>query len=118
MRLLVCGGRDLKCEPWVLSVLSTHIMPGTVVISGMAPGADTFAAEFGEGMGCEVVKFPVTDWRRPDGSIDRSAGPRRNARMLKEGKPEMVLAFPGGDGTANMVKQARAAGVPVMRVTP
>jgi hypothetical protein len=37
--------------------------------------------------------------------------------MLAEGKPEMVLAFPGGRGTANMVKQARSAGVSVCEVS-
>jgi hypothetical protein len=34
--------------------------------------------------------------------------------MLEEGKPDLVVAFPGGRGTANMVKQARAAAVKVL----
>jgi hypothetical protein len=38
--------------------------------------------------------------------------------MLEEGKPDLVVAFPGGTGTANMVKQARAAGVEVLEVSP
>jgi UDP-N-acetylmuramoylalanine-D-glutamate ligase len=33
--------------------------------------------------------------------------------MLRDGRPELVVAFPGGKGTAHMVKLARAAGVPV-----
>ena len=33
--------------------------------------------------------------------------------MLAEGKPDLVVAFPGGAGTANMIEQARAAGVRV-----
>jgi UDP-N-acetylmuramoylalanine-D-glutamate ligase len=33
--------------------------------------------------------------------------------MLKEGRPDLVVAFPGGKGTANMVAQARAAGIRV-----
>jgi hypothetical protein len=33
--------------------------------------------------------------------------------MLDEGKPDLVLAFPGGRGTRNMVGQAKRAGVPV-----
>jgi hypothetical protein len=43
------------------------------------------------------------------------AGPKRNAEMLLHG-PHVVIAFPGGNGTANMVRQARAAGVPVIEV--
>ena len=43
----------------------------------------------------------------------RAAGPIRNKQMLEEAKPDLVIAFPGGAGTANMVKQAREAGVKV-----
>jgi hypothetical protein len=32
---------------------------------------------------------------------------------MLEWKPDLVIAFPGGRGTADMVKQAKAAGVPV-----
>jgi hypothetical protein len=35
--------------------------------------------------------------------------------MLDESKPDLVVAFPGGPGTANMIKLARAAGVMVIR---
>jgi hypothetical protein len=37
--------------------------------------------------------------------------------MLAEGKPDLEVAFPGGRGTANMVKQVRAAGVEVLEVS-
>jgi hypothetical protein len=46
-------------------------------------------------------------------SLGRKAGPIRNQRMLTEGKPALVVAFPGGKGTANMVAQARATNVRV-----
>lgn len=41
------------------------------------------------------------------------AGPRRNQAMLH--LAEKVVAFPGGKGTANCVRQARALGLPVER---
>ena len=52
------------------------------------------------------------------GSYDAMAGSVRNALMLSDGKPDMVIAFPGGSGTADMVRQAEAARppVPVRRV--
>lgn len=50
------------------------------------------------------------------GPLDRSAGPKRNQRMLDKGKPDLVLAFPGGDGTADMVRKAKSAGVPIIEV--
>jgi hypothetical protein len=33
--------------------------------------------------------------------------------MLDEGKPDLVIRFPGNRGTANMLSQERAAGVKV-----
>jgi predicted Rossmann-fold nucleotide-binding protein len=36
--------------------------------------------------------------------------------MLTKGKPDIVIAFPGGSGTADMICQARKAGVPVEEI--
>jgi hypothetical protein len=57
--------------------------------------------------------FPA-DWVRHG----RAAGPVRNTRMLNDGEPDLVIAFPGGHGTADMVKQARAAGIEVREIGP
>ena len=46
----------------------------------------------------------------------KSAGPIRNQQMLIEGKPDLVLAFPGGKGTAHMVSIAKKKGVKVIEV--
>jgi hypothetical protein len=43
----------------------------------------------------------------------RAAGPIRNQKMLDWG-PDLVVAFAGGDGTACMMRLARAAGVEVI----
>ena len=39
-----------------------------------------------------------------------------NQRMLDEGKPDLVVAFPGAGGTKDMVRRAVKAGVPVHEV--
>jgi hypothetical protein len=49
------------------------------------------------------------DWKRHG----PAAGPMRNQRMLDWG-PDLVVAFAGGKGTADMVRRARAAGVDVI----
>jgi hypothetical protein len=36
--------------------------------------------------------------------------------MLEEGHPDLVMAFPGGRGTANMMRQSREAGIKVIEV--
>lgn len=121
MRVLVCGGRDLDSSlvwNWMeanatelcADVLNraSHVLI-THVIQGGATGADTGAARWAEASEIPVTCFRA-DWER----YGRQAGPLRNARMLAEGRPDAVIAFPGGAGTADMVRKARAAGLPVV----
>ncbi len=81
------------------------------LIHGAAIGADTHAARWASVAGLEVCLYPA-DWP----GLGRKAGPIRNSQMLREGKPDAVLAFPGGRGTEGMVALALKAGVPVWRV--
>ena len=46
----------------------------------------------------------------------KSAGHIRNQVMLDKGKPDVVVAFPGGRGTADMVRRAEGAGIEVRRI--
>lgn len=78
----------------------------TVTISGCARGADMLGIEWAEANGIEVARFPA-DWD----THGRAAGPIRNQQMLDEGKPDLVVAFPGGRGTADMVRRTKAAGI-------
>lgn len=108
-RALVCGGRgyhDTLAAGRVLSDLSPSL-----IIEGAAPGADRLAYHWAMSRGFAVTEYPA-NWN----TLGPRAGPIRNARMLAEGKPDFVLAFPGGRGTEDMVSKAKAAGVPVLRV--
>lgn len=81
------------------------------MIHGAAPGADRLAGNLAAMMGHNVEAYPA-DWD----TYGRAAGGIRNAQMLREGKPDVVYAFrlPGDSpGTDNMIKQAKAAGLPV-----
>lgn len=112
MRVLVCGGRDYTDKAFLWNVLDGLGPPAvSEVVSGMAPGADSFAAEWAERFGFPLHKFPA-NWQ----THGRAAGPIRNQQMLDEGKPDLVVAFPGGRGTADMVRRARQSGVPVMEI--
>lgn len=112
-RVLVCGGRHYSNRNRVAQVLFAAVerLGMTTIIQGAADGADRLAAEWGWDNRVGVASFPAK-WNE-DG---KAAGPIRNARMLREGKPDFVIAFPGGKGTADMVQQAEAAGVPVYRI--
>jgi hypothetical protein len=46
----------------------------------------------------------------------KSAGPIRNKKMLDEGKPDLVFAFPGGPGTNNMIKQAKEKNILIYNI--
>ena len=115
MRVLVCGGRDF-CNDRLLyrSLHALHALYGvTLLIEGGARGADRLAREWAVKTGVEVKTYPA-DWDKHG----RSAGPIRNEKMLLDGKPELVIAFPGGKGTAHMVALAEKAGVQVKTVRP
>ena len=115
MRVLVCGGRDYADRDWLFQELDAlRLARGVnVVISGCARGADTLGLEWAEARGIEVAPYPA-DWDRHR----RAAGPIRNQQMLDEGKPDLVIAFPGGRGTADMVKRATAVGVETVVIMP
>jgi hypothetical protein len=103
MRVLVCGGRNFSDYSFLSSVL-TNIHTTTKItriIQGEAPGADTLARQWANEHNILIIGFPA-DWN----TYGRAAGPIRNKQMLDEGKPDVVIAFPGNKGTRNMVAQA------------
>lgn len=112
--VLVCGGRDFN--DWLLMTLTLDEVdsedhPISLLINGAARGADKMSTNWALCNGTDYVEYPA-DWDK----YGRAAGAIRNRQMLVEGKPDLVVAFPGGAGTANMIKQARDAGVEVMIV--
>jgi hypothetical protein len=113
-RILVCGGRDYADKKSLGMVLDAAHSANPIIdlIHGAARGADTLAADWALSHGVRCTAYPA-DWE----SDGRAAGPLRNQRMLDHGKPHLVIAFPGGKGTADMIGRSEAAGVPVVKVT-
>jgi hypothetical protein len=107
MRVLVCGGRDFDDIALVYECL-TELRPSVVIHGGCPTGADFFADSWARA-NAEISVF-YADWTRHG----KAAGPLRNQRMIDEGKPDAVLAFDGGRGTADMVRRARAAGLQII----
>lgn len=113
-KVIVCGGRNFKDYERVQRELDFfHGEYGFAeVIHGCANGADTAAGRWAKEEGIKVREFPA-DWNKHG----KAAGPIRNKQMLAEGQPDLVIAFPGGKGTANMISQAKAAGLRVEEIT-
>ena len=120
MRVLVCGGRDFNDLGAVWSQLDTlHNLPRhlggtgpiTRIIQGGAGGADRLASQWASSNAVRQLEYPA-DW----GKHGKAAGPIRNQQMIDEGKPDLVVAFPGGRGTADMMARARAANIVVVEI--
>lgn len=113
MRVLVCGGRDYRNKAHVFAELDA-VSP-TFLIEGGADGADAWAWQWAKRNLTPECRLSIQARWDQHG---KAAGPMRNQRMIDEGKPDLVIAFPGGRGTADMVKRARAAGIEVREVAP
>lgn len=111
MRLLVAGGREYADRDHVRSVLDViDVYAGIFcLVHGGASGADSLANEwaFDRGVLAEVYPVSQREWREHG----KAAGPMRNARMLKEGRPDYAVLFPGGRGTSDMRSQLISNGV-------
>jgi ABC-type Fe3+-hydroxamate transport system substrate-binding protein len=119
VKVIVCGGRDYWDADfafWYLDELldaAVSIIPDDFeIIEGGARGADAlaFAWAMERGIKCTTVN---ANWDK----YPKAAGPIRNGEMLKL-DPDLVVAFPGGRGTANMIQQAEKKGVQVIEITP
>jgi hypothetical protein len=114
MRVIVCGGRDYVDSNTIREHLKLlqAVSPDAVIIHGAAPGADSWAGYIAGTLGFRVEVHPA-DWAQ----YGKAAGPIRNQEMLDSGA-DLVIAFPGGRGTQNMLGKAESAGVPVERIEP
>lgn len=109
--VLVTGGRGYRDRARVWEELDRlDQLDGVAqVIEGGASGADRWARYWAERHMVDCVTEPAM-WHR----YGRSAGPRRNKKMV-DMQPDVVLAFPGGVGTTDCVRRAEDAGLKVIR---
>lgn len=111
MKIIVCGGRDYTDYEKVYETLDElHAKkPISLVIEGGANGADSLGRAWAITRNVPRLTMKA-DWK----AHGPAAGPIRNGEMLKH-SPDMVVAFPGGKGTADMIWQARRADVRILR---
>lgn len=112
--VLVTGGRNYHNRQHVFETLDTinaqH--PIGYIVQGGAFGADLWARQWARERRVPLdTCYP--DWRRHG----PAGGPLRNQAMLDKYRPKLVIAFPGGTGTADMIRRAKAASIPVKAVT-
>lgn len=115
LRVLVCGGRTYADRGRLFAELDALRKSFGIlcIIEGGAQGADRLAREWALANGQDTWTIEA-DWKKHG----RAAGPIRNQRMLDEAKPDRVLAFPGGKGTADMLRRARQTDVMITEILP
>ncbi len=123
MKALICGGRHFNDYLGFTRAMTEAVrkFPILHIISGSPRvtreigesyhglrGVDDIALCWANRTRIKSENFPA-DWN----GQGKAAGPIRNQRMLDEGQPDIVFAFPGGKGTTDMCLKASRAGVPV-----
>lgn len=101
--VLVCGGRDYQDRERVYEALDMlhKAHPITLVVTGGASGADALGRHWAASKKITTRTYPA-EWK----IHGKKAGPIRNQQMLDDAKPNVVLAFPGGRGTTDMITRA------------
>ena len=110
MKLIIAGGRDYQFTSADTALLDSLLVTRpqiNEVVEGGATGADRCGREWAESHGIKVTTFEA-DWNR----YGKRAGMIRNGEMADYG--DLLVLFPGGRGSANMRKQARAASIPII----
>ena len=125
IKVLVTGGRNFSDHDFLNSFLDNFLStnPIKLLIHGDASGVDTLAKNWAIKNNILHKPYPAnwTDFSSPCiikygqfGKYNALAGNKRNKFMLEDSKPDLVIAFPGGSGTKDMVKISKKNGVPVI----
>jgi hypothetical protein len=107
MKALITGSREWINQDIIHRALLEHKV--TEIMQGGATGADCLAWRAALTIGI-AVKCIRPDWNQ----YGKAAGVLRNAQMLREFRPDIVLAFWDGQsrGTRNMIDLATQDRVP------
>ena len=105
----MCGGRTYHDTITLEKTLDT--LDITEMCSGGADGADMLALAYAMDRGIKCTIYPA-NWKEHG----KSAGPIRNNWMYTDFNPELVVAFPGGKGTQNMIEISKKGHTKVLQI--
>lgn len=92
-------------EPWQATDLE--------IVTGCARGADAAAVDWAKS---NLLSYRVyeAEWERHGPNY---AGPIRNQEILDKERPNLLIAFPGYRGTADMIRRAKRAKIEIRKMT-
>ena len=108
MKTIICGSRHFAAPALMKRVMANLRWSPTEVISGCAPGADTYGEKWAASNRISVKQFPA-NWK----TYGRAAGPIRNKQMAKYGDACVAFLYAGSRGTKNMIHLATIKGMPL-----
>lgn len=109
MIAIIAGGRDYRLGKYERTFLDELLAQYhfTHVIHGDQQGADRGGAFWAKRRGLKVTPYPA-NWAR----FKKKAGPLRNEKMASIAN--LLIAFPGGHGTNDMIDRAYAHGLEIV----
>lgn len=112
MRLMLVGGRHFSDDRLVVAALHAvhRNRPISVLIHGGSAGVGVPAETWAGRNGVNIVRYP------PPRAGSRADNVRRDLFMLEDGRPDALLAFPGGRRTHKLCAFANGSGIEVMDV--
>lgn len=108
-KVIVAGGREFNDYSLLKKALDFYLRDRTdvVVVSGAASGADALGERWAKENGHKIERFPA-DWKK----YGKAAGPKRNKQMAEYADAVVVFWDGQSRGTASMIREAKAVGLP------
>ncbi len=138
-RIGVTGGRHydlMKTVAWALGEVNPKTGTKPILVHGGAAGADLLCATWAERAGWKLEPH-IPTWSLCSSICPKDDGKHRKWRVLANGSKaswcplagfsrnqemvdsglDMLFSFPGNNGTADMTRRAKLAGIHVIMVT-
>lgn len=106
MRLIVAGSRTITNSSIVYDVLDALPFRPSEIVTGGAPGPDTFADLWAKNLGYPRRVFSA-DWDK----LGKAAGPMRNQEMAEYAHGLLAFWQKRSAGTGDMIERARKKGL-------
>jgi hypothetical protein len=112
MKTIIAGSRNITNYDLVESIIIESGFDITKVISGMAKGVDSFGELWAHynNIGCHLCP---AKWKREDGTVDRSAGYKRNVEMAEIADALIVIILDDSKGSTHMLNIAKEKGLKI-----
>jgi hypothetical protein len=110
MKILICGSRDWTDYKKIENEILNQNINNLVLITGGARGADNIAESIAKKLNIEN-KIYYAEWNK----YGNAAGPIRNEKMIKEEKPNLIIAFQKNHskGTQDTINRGNKYKIPV-----